>query len=132
MMGVFLSSKSLLLVMALLLSAAVLFLPTAGPARAQTADTPTPVPTVMPTPVQSDDSAIRDLLAREGKIDSPKYPNTDSNLNRIVQEAELGGFTAQAMTAAASSAPINREQSVAVTLHIEEGYADAIAAYLLS
>ena len=36
----------------------------------------------------------------------------------------------QALTAAAGSAPIHREQSVAVTLYIEEGYADAISAYL--
>lgn len=99
-------------------------------ALAQTADTPTPVPTVTPTPEQPDESAIHDLLALEGKLNPPQYPNMDSNLNQLVQEAEQGGLTAQAMTAAAGSAPIHREQSVAVTLYIEDGYVNAIAAYL--
>ena len=53
----------------------------------------------------------------------------DSNLNRIVEQAQTGQITAQA---AAASAPIHREDSVAVTLYITEGYADAIAAYLES
>ena len=66
----------------------------------------------------------------EGKLNPPRHPNMDSNLNRIVREAEAGGFTAQAMTTAASGAPISSEQSVAVTLYITEGYADAISAYL--
>ena len=99
-------------------------------AFAQTADTPTPVPTAIPTPEQPDEKSLRDLMALEGKLNPPQYPNMDSNLSRIVQDAEASGFTAQAMTAAARSAPIHREQSVAVTLYIEEGYADAISAYL--
>ena len=69
-------------------------------------------------------------MALEGKLNPPQYPNMDSNLSRIVQDAEASGFTAQAITAAVRSAPIHREQSVAVTLYIEEGYADAISAYL--
>ena len=99
-------------------------------AAAQTSDTPTSVPTAVPTPEQTDDAALRDLLALEDKLNPPRYPNMDSNLNGIVQDAEASGFTAQAMTAAAGSAPIHREQSVAVTLYITEGYADAISAYL--
>ena len=51
-------------------------------------------------------------------------------MNGIVQYAEAGGFTAQAMTAAARSASIHLDQSVAVTLYVTKGYADAISAYL--
>ena len=94
-------------------------------ALAQTADTPTPVP----TPEQSDDSGVQNLPPIEGKLNPPQYPNMDSNLNRIVQQVETGQFSAQA---AAANAPIQREESVAVTLYITEGYADAIAAYLES
>ncbi len=92
-------------------------------AAAQTADTPTSVPTSTP----DEDSGVQDLPSIEGKVNPPQYPNMDSNLIRIVEETQTGQFTAQA---AAASAPIHREQSVAVTLYITEGYANAIAAYL--
>ena len=97
-------------------------------AAAQTADTPTSVPTATP----DEDSGVQDLPPMQGKVNPPQYPNMDSNLNRTAREAETGGFTTQAMTAAAGGAPIHREESVAVTLYITEGYADAIAAYLES
>ncbi|MYC07322.1 MAG: S8 family serine peptidase [Chloroflexi bacterium] len=93
-------------------------------AHAQTGDTPTPVPTTE----QHGNSNAEDLaaaLASEKK--AQQYPNMDSNLNRIVEQVETGQFTAQA---AAASAPFHQEQSVAVTLYITEGYADAIAAWL--
>ena len=92
-------------------------------ATAQTTDTPTPAPTAE----QPDGSGIENLPPIEGKLNPPKYPNMDSNLNHIIQQVETGQFTTQA---AAASAPIHQEQSVAVTLYIIEGYADAIAAYL--
>ena len=85
-------------------------------AQAQTADTPTPVPTVVPTPERPGASGNQNLPPIEGRINPPQYPNMDSNLNRIVHQAEVGGFTVQALTAAAGSSPIHREQSVAVTL----------------
>ena len=94
-------------------------------AHAQTADTPTPVP----TSEQPDGAGAQQLPPIEGKLNPPQYPNMDSNLNRIVEQAQTGQITAQA---AAASAPIHREDSVAVTLYITEGYADAIAAYLES
>jgi len=92
-------------------------------AVAQTADTPTPVPTAE----QTDGSSVQDLPPIEGKINPPQYPNMDSNLNRIVQQTQSGQFTAQA---AAESAPMHSGASVAVTLYITEGYADAISDYL--
>ena len=92
---------------------------------AQEQDTPTPVP----TSEQPGGFGIQNLPSIEGKLNPPQYPNMDSNLNRIVQQVETGQFTAQA---AADNAPVHREESVAVTLYITEGYADAIAFYLES
>ena len=92
-------------------------------AAAQTADTPTPVPTVE----RPDGSGVQDLPPIEGKLNPPQYPNMDSNLNRIVEQAQSGQFSAQA---AAENAPIHSGASVAVTLYITEGYADAITEYL--
>ena len=51
----------------------------------------------------------------------------DSNLNQIIQQVETGQATAQA---AAANAPLHSEESVAVTLHITVGYANAIVEYL--
>ena len=90
---------------------------------AQQQNTPTPVP----TSEQPDGFGIQNLPPIGGKLNPPKYPNMDSNLNRIVQQVETGQFTAQA---AAANAPIHREESVAVALYFTEGYADAIALYL--
>ena len=70
---------------------------------------------------------VEDLLPLVGNLNPPKYPNIDTNLNGIVEQAESGQFTAQA---AAANAPLHHDASVAVTLYITEGYADAIAAYL--
>ena len=89
---------------------------------AQTGDTSTPEATVEPG-----DSGGQQLPPLEGKINPPQYPNMDSNLNRIVEQAQSGQFTAQA---AAANAPIHSGASVAVTLYITEGYADAISGWL--
>ena len=92
-------------------------------ARAQTGDTPTPVSPLEPF----DEPGDQQLPAIQGKVNPPQYSNMDSNLNQIVEQAESGRFTAQA---AAANAPIHSGASVAVTLYITEGYADAIADYL--
>ena len=92
-------------------------------AAAQTPDTPTPITTTE----RPGGSGVQDIPPIEGKLNPPKYPNMDSNLNHIVQQVETEQVTAQA---AAASAPMHQEQSVAVTLYVIEGYADAIAAYL--
>ena len=86
-------------------------------------DTPTPVATAVP----DDDSGVENLPPIEGKLSPPKYPNMDSNLNQIVQQVESGETTARA---AAADAPLHSEESVAVTLYITEGYADAVVEYL--
>ena len=95
----------------------------ASTTMAQTADTPTPEATAE----TGDDFGDQQLPSIEGKLNPPQYLNMDSNLNRIVEQAQSGQFTAKA---AASNAPISSGASVAVTLYITEGYASAIAAYL--
>ena len=96
-------------------------------ALAQTIDTPTPGPVATPQLEEWDGGGDENLAPIEGKLDPPKYANMDSNLNRIVQQVESGQFTAHA---AASGAPIHSDESVAVTLYITEGYADAVVEYL--
>ena len=110
---------ALTLALALLLAAS----PQDNRASAQTPPTPTPEA----TPGQPDDSGEQNLPAIEGKLNPPQYPNMDSNLNLIVEQVRTGQFTAKA---AAASVPLHSEQSVAVTIHITEGYADAIRDYL--
>ena len=90
--------------------------------HAQQGGAPTPTPATVPGPVFDIQS-----LPLEGKVSPPRYPNLDSNLNRVVEQARTGQLTTRA---AAASAPLHYSQSVAVTLYIIEGYADAIASYL--
>ena len=99
----------------------MLFMALVIPAQitAQTGSTSTPVPTIE----QPDGSGIENLPPIEGKLNLPQYPNMDSNLNRIIQQMQTGQFTAQA---AAANAPIHREESVAVTLYLTEGYAQDV------
>ena len=78
-------------------------------------NTPTPAP------------QLEDLPRLVSKLNPSKYPNIDSNLNQIVEQAESGQYTAQA---AAANAPFHDATSVAVTIYLTEGYAAAIAAYL--
>ena len=93
-------------------------------AIAQTDDTPTSVP----TPEQPGDFNAEDIAATlASKKKAQQYPKIDSNLNRIIEQVQTGQLIAKS---AAASAPIHREESVAVTLFITEGYANAIAAYL--
>ena len=91
--------------------------------HAQSADTPTPEPAAEP----DFDIGAEQLPPIEGKLNPPKYPNMDSNLNRIVEQVQTGQFTAQA---AAANAPIHREESVAVTLYITIGHAQDVWDYL--
>ena len=85
-------------------------------------------PTVTPTPVAEPDIVFDiQVLPTEGKISSPRYPNLDSDLDHIVEQARTGRLTARA---AAANAPIHREESVAVTLYIIEGYAQDVWDYL--
>ena len=94
-----------------------------GSAQAQTADTPTPEATAE----SGENFGDQQLPPIQGKLNPPQYPNMDSNLNRIVQQARSGQFTAQA---AAANAPVHSDASVAVTLYITEGYAQDISDWL--
>ena len=114
------------LVLSAAVSLALLLMLVAGSdsiVQAQTPDTPTPEATQGP----GDWDGVENLLPIEGKLNPPKYPNMDSNLNRIVKQVQTGQFSAQA---AAANAPIHREESVAVTLYITEGYAQDVWDYL--
>ena len=115
----YMNSSAVLTLAATVFAMALLFaaLANGNSAAAQTADTPTPVPTAE----QPDDTgSIQNLPPIEGKLNPPQYPNMDSSLNRILQQVQTGQSTAQA---AAANAPIHREESVAVTLYIAESYA---------
>ena len=90
--------------------------------HAQQGNAPTHTPAAEPGPVFD-----IQILPTEGKISPPKYPNLDSDLNHIVEQARTGRLTERA---AAASAPMHQGESVAVTLYIGEGYADTIASYL--
>ena len=92
-------------------------------AHAQAVDTPTPVPTAEPTA----NLGSQNLQPIEGKVNPPKYPNMDSNLNHIIQQVESGQNTIQV---AAARAPLHTEGSIAVTIHITEGYVDALLEFL--
>lgn len=114
------------LIAALAATLLLLSLTNSGQVAAQTGGTSTPGPTP-DQPVDPSDSSDQDIPPLEDKFNPPQYPNLDSNLNRIVERVQSGQFTAQA---AAAAAPVRSGASVAVTLYITEGYADAIAAYL--
>ena len=116
-------SASIVVAAAALLLLALLFADTDATAQAQTLDTPT----AGPGPEQPGDFGEQRLPPIEGKLNPPKYPNMDSSLNRIVEQVQTGQFSAQA---AAESAPIHREESVAVTLYVTEGYAQSVWDYL--
>ena len=88
-------------------------------AIAQTGNTPTPEPTT--------ETGDEQLPPIEGKLNPSKYPNMDSNLNRIVEQAESGIVSTNSLYGGASE-----EESVAATIYFTEGYADAISAYLES
>ena len=90
--------------------------------HAQQGGAPTPTPTTEPGPVFD-----IHILPTEGKISPPRYPNLDSDLDHIVEQARTGRLTARA---AAANAPIHREESVAVTLYITEGYSQDVWDYL--
>ena len=81
--------------------------------------TPTPAPEIEPHNEQ--------VPPLEGKLHPPKYDGMAYLLNEIVRQYENGALTARA---AAKQAPLHREQSVAVTFHIEEDYVRDIWDYL--
>ena len=119
-------NRLLSLSLALAASALLLIGLLAGPRNtsvyAQQGDAPTPTPTTEPGPVFD-----IQILPTEGKISPPKYPNLDSDLNHIIEQAQTSRLNTRA---AAANAPMHREESVAVTLYITEGYAQDVWDYL--
>ena len=99
--------------------------------EAQTEDTPTPAPTAMATPdgtEETDASADSGSESEQsGKADGPKYGNMDSILNDLVEQVEGGIASARS---AASTAPVSDDESVAVSLFVEEDYVEAVRQYL--
>ena len=83
----------------------------------------TPTPTLTPE-IEPRNEQVPPL---EGKLHPPKYDGMAYLLNEIVRQYENGALTARA---AAKQAPLHREQSVAVTFHIEEDYVRDIWDYL--
>lgn len=121
--------RASLLLLAVAVSAALLFSLLIGTdgttAQAQTADTPTPTPTA--TPASNESSGLAGVRSPQEKANPPRYGNMDSMLNDLVQQVETGAASA---SYAAASAPISDDESVAVTLHLEPGYAETLQQYL--
>ena len=99
--------------------------------EAQTGDTPTPAPTATAAPGGTEETDANTDGGSEseqgGKADAPKYGNMNSVLNGLVQQVERGIASARS---AASTAPLSDDESVAVTLFIEEDYVEAVRQYL--
>ena len=99
--------------------------------EAQTGDTPTPAPTATAAPGGTEETDTNTDGGSEseqgGKADAPKYGNMNSVLNGLVQQVERQISSARS---AASSAPLSDDESVAVTLFIEEDHVEAVRQYL--
>ena len=91
--------------------------------QAQTAGTPTPTA----TPADNEEADQVDVRSSQEKSNPPGYENMDSMLNELVQQLEDRALNAGH---AAASATRSNIQSVAVTLHLETGYADTLQQYL--
>ena len=117
--------RASLLLLAVVVSAALLFSLLVGTdgttAQAQTADTPTPAPTATTA-----DNEV-EVRSPQEKTNPPRYGNMDSMLNDLVQQVEDGAASAGY---AAASAPISDNESIAVTIYMEAGYADTVQQYL--
>ena len=125
----------MILLLAVAVSAALLFTMLSGAdgtrVEAQTADTPTPAPTVTATPDGTEETDTNADSGSEseqsGKADASKYGNMDSILNDLVEQVE-GGIASS--RSAASTAPVSDDESVAVSLFVEEEYVEAVRQYL--
>ena len=124
-----------IILLAVAVSATLLFTMLTGADRtrveAQTEDTPTPAPTATAVPGGTEETDANADSGSEseqsGKADAPKYGNMDSVLNGLVQQVERGISSARS---AASTAPLSDDESVAVSLFIEEDYVEDVREYL--
>ena len=89
-------------------------------------ETPGDAPT--PTPA-SEPGDVFDVQRRstKGKVSSPRHPNLDSDLNRLLENVAAGKFPKRTT---GKSGQAGNLQSVAVTLYVSDGYADAVESYL--
>ena len=121
--------------LAVAVSAALLFTMLTGAdgtrVEAQTEDTPTPAPTATAAPAETEETDANtdggSETEQSGKADGPKYGNMDSILNDLVEQVEGGIASARS---AASTAPVSDDESVAVSLFVEEDYVEAVRQYL--
>ena len=124
-----------IVLLAVAVSAALLFTVLTGAdgtrVEAQSEDTPTPAPTATATPAETEESDANtdggSETEQSGKADGPKYGNMDSILNDLVEQVEGGIASARS---AASTAPVSDDESVAVSLFVEEDYVEAVRQYL--
>ena len=92
--------------------------------HAQQEGTAAPTPAASPQPESSRND---EQVPYVEETHPPKYDNMTSLLNGIVTQYEAGALTARA---AASTAPLHSEESVAVTFHIEEAHVQGVWDYL--
>ena len=124
-----------IILLAVAVSATLLFTMLTGADRtrveAQTEDTPTPAPTATAVPGGTEETDANADSGSEseqsGKADAPNYGNMDSMLNGLVQQVERGISSARS---AASTAPLSDDESVAVSLFIEEDHVEDVREYL--
>ena len=91
--------------------------------HAQQGGVPTPTPS---TEIEPRSEQVPRLY---GKVNPPEYDGMTFLLNEIVRSYESGDLTARA---AARTAPLHRERSVAVTFHVEAEYVRNVWDYLQS
>ena len=97
---------------------ALLIGPDMSAVQAQSQNTPTP------TPITTDDD-IYGMARKIAESKALRHPNLDSNLNRILQNSRA------AQTAASdASSSAETQDTVAVTIYIEEGYSEAVSQFL--
>ena len=86
--------------------------------QAQSQNTPTP------TPITTDDD-IYGMARNIARSKALRHPNLDSNLNRILEDSRA------AQTAASdTSSSAETQDTVTVTIYIEEGYSEAASQFL--
>ena len=97
---------------------ALLIGPDMSPVQAQSQSTPTP------TPITTDED-IQGMAWKIAESKAPRDPNLDSNLNRILEDSRA------AQTAAIdASSSAETQDTVAVTIYIEEGYSESVSQFL--
>jgi len=93
--------------------------------EAQTADTPTTVPTSAPVEGNAADVWAPPILG--DKTNPPQYGKMDAFLNDLIAEVEQGVVSEQAI---AAQAPFSDDQSVGVSILVEVGQQDEVKQYI--